>query len=45
VVLGESLGIGSLRARKLLYAFAKAGLLVEAGKAGRLKAYSLPPKA
>lgn len=41
--LGEALGIGTDRARKLLYAFAKAGLLVEAGKRGRRKAYELAP--
>ena len=38
--LGEVLGIGSERARKLLYCFARAGLIVEAGKAGRGKTYA-----
>ncbi|HUX41094.1 MAG TPA: hypothetical protein VMV83_08035 [Rectinemataceae bacterium] len=39
--LGEALGIGGERARKVLYCYAKAGLLVEAGKQGRRKAYEL----
>jgi len=38
--LGEALGIGSDRARKLLYCLARAGLLAEAGKDGRLKLYA-----
>jgi len=38
--LGEKLGIGAARARKILYAYAKAGLLIEAGKRGRMKAYT-----
>ncbi len=37
--LGEALGIGAERARKLLYCFARAGLIAEAGKAGRGKNY------
>jgi hypothetical protein len=37
--LGQALGIGAERARKLLYSYARAGLLVECGKQGRLKAY------
>ena len=37
--LGEALGIADDRARKILYSYAKAGLLVEAGKAGRRKAF------
>ncbi len=38
-MLGEALGIPAMRARKLLYAFARAGLLVPAGKAGKRKLY------
>jgi hypothetical protein len=38
--LGEALGIGAERARKLLYCFARAGLLAEAGREGRLKLYA-----
>jgi hypothetical protein len=38
--LGTALGIGSDRARKLLYCLSRAGLLAEAGKDGRLKLYS-----
>lgn len=38
--LGEALGIGADRARKILYTYAAAGLLVEAGKAGRRKLYA-----
>jgi len=37
--LGEALDIGIDRARKVLYCFAKAGLLVEAGRIGRRKAF------
>ena len=38
--LGKALEIGSDRARKILYCLARAGLLVEAGKEGRLKLYA-----
>ena len=38
--LGEALGIKPERARKILYCFCRAGLLVETGKAGRAKAYA-----
>jgi hypothetical protein len=38
--LGEALGIGADRARKVLYCLSRAGLLVEAGKDGRLKTYA-----
>jgi hypothetical protein len=37
--LGEALDIGTERARKLLYCFARAGLLVETGNEGRRKLY------
>ncbi|MCE5256595.1 MAG: hypothetical protein LLF89_07095 [Spirochaetaceae bacterium] len=37
--LGEALGIGPERARKILYCFCRAGLLVEVGKGGRLKKF------
>ena len=37
--LGEALGIEPDRARKILYCLARAGLLSEAGKDGRRKAY------
>lgn len=37
--LGEALGIAPYRARKILYCLARAGLLVEAEKAGRLKTF------
>jgi len=37
--LGEALGIEPDRARKILYCLARAGLIVEAGKEGRRKAY------
>lgn len=37
--LGEALGIEPFRARKILYCLARAGLLAEAPKEGRLKAY------
>jgi hypothetical protein len=38
--LGEALGIGADRARKILYSYAAAGLLAEAGKEGRRKLYA-----
>jgi hypothetical protein len=38
-LLGEALGIGADRARKLLYCFCRAGLVVEKGKSGRAKLY------
>ncbi len=38
--LGEKLGIKPERARKILYCLCRAGLLVEAGKIGRAKAYA-----
>jgi len=38
--LGAALGIGAARARKMLYCFARAGLIAEAGKAGRGKTYA-----
>jgi len=38
--LGTALGIASPRARKMLYVLAKAGLLREAGMAGRRKLYA-----
>lgn len=38
--LGAALGIAPQRARKILYTFARAGLLREAGKAGRRKLYA-----
>lgn len=41
--LGAALGIAPARARKMLYAYARAGLLAEAGKAGRRKLYSRAP--
>jgi len=37
--LGEELGIEADRARKILYCLARAGLIAEAGKEGRRKAY------
>ncbi len=37
--LGEALGIPPLRARKVLYSFARAGLLREEGRDGRRKLY------
>lgn len=37
--LGAALGIAAQRARKVLYAFSRAGLLREAGKAGNRKLY------
>lgn len=39
VALGAALGIGSVRARKILYTYAKAGLLSVTGKAGNRKLY------
>lgn len=41
--LGEGLGIGSSRARKVLYSYWKAGLLEEAGRLGRRKLYIAVP--
>lgn len=38
--LGEALGVEPHRARKLLYVFTRAGLLVEAGREGRRKLYA-----
>ncbi len=38
--LGEALGVAPERVRKLLYAYARAGLLVEVGRAGRRKLYA-----
>ena len=37
--LGEALGIGADRARKILYSYMAAGLVAEAGKEGRRKLY------
>jgi hypothetical protein len=37
--LGEALGIRPARARLVLYCLARAGLLVESGRDGRLKIY------
>ena len=37
--LGETLGISSERARKILYCYCRAGLLVESGKDGRRKTF------
>ena len=42
--LGESLGIESWRARKILYCFARDGLVDETEKAGRRKAYLRRPR-
>jgi hypothetical protein len=39
--LGEALGIDPDRARKILYSFARAGLVAEDGKEGRRKLYAL----
>jgi hypothetical protein len=39
--LGEALGIGPDRARKILYTLARAGLLEAAGNAGRRKRYAV----
>ena len=41
VSLGKKLGIGAEKARKILYCFAKAGLLEEDGKEGRRKLYAI----
>lgn len=41
--LGDALGIKPERARKILYTFAKAGLLAPDGKQGRLKLYRVAP--
>jgi len=38
--VGEALGVGADRARKILYCFARAGLVAEAGKDGRRKLYA-----
>ena len=38
--LGEALGIGADRARKILYCLAREGLLAEVGKEGRRKLYA-----
>ena len=38
--LGEALGIPPQRARKILYTFNRAGLLMETGKSGRRKQYT-----
>jgi hypothetical protein len=43
--LGEALGIGPERARKILYCLAKAGLVVESGRDGRRKLYEPAPRA
>ncbi|MBN1519331.1 MAG: hypothetical protein JW923_04490 [Spirochaetales bacterium] len=37
--LGQALGLGPERARKILYTYRKAGLLADAGQAGRRKLY------
>ena len=42
--LGEALGIGADRARKILYCLAREGLLVEAEKDGRRKTYAIAPR-
>ena len=39
IILGEALGIGAERARKILYCYCRAGFLVETGKEGRKKLY------
>lgn len=45
VRLGEALGIGVERARRVLYSFASAGLIDQVGKEGRRKLYApLPPR-
>ena len=41
--LGDALGIRPERARKILYTFAKAGLMEPFGKAGRRKLYRVAP--
>ncbi len=42
--LGEALGIEGERARKVLYCLARAGLIAECGKSGRMKLYEKCPK-
>jgi hypothetical protein len=42
--LGEALGIAPDRARKILYCLARAGLLAEAERQGRRKAYVATPR-
>jgi len=37
--LGQALGIGPVRARRILYCLCRAGMLVELGKKGKAKAY------
>ncbi len=37
--LGEAIGIGSVRARKILYCYCRAGLIAETAKNGRSKSY------
>jgi hypothetical protein len=44
VALGEALGIGPDRARKILYCLAREGVLAEAGKDGRRKLYARAPR-
>lgn len=41
--LGAALGLAPARARKLLYAYGRAGLLAEVGKSGRRKLYAQAP--
>ncbi len=41
IILGEALGIGAERARKILYCLCRAGLLMESGREGRRKNYCL----
>ena len=43
--LGEALGIGADRARKILYSYTAAGLVSEAGREGRRKLYVPVPRA
>jgi hypothetical protein len=43
VTLGAALGIPAARARKILYTYARAGLLRAVGKAGNRKLYGLKP--
>ncbi len=40
-VLGDSLGIGADKARKILYCLVRAGLLMESGREGRRKTYRI----
>jgi hypothetical protein len=42
--LGDALGIGSVRARLILYCLAKAGLIAECGMDGRRKKYARAPR-